>query len=515
MLDKFFGASIHKNIHLLGALVVAIGLPLNKVVMSIGTLLLILNIFLKADFKNYWKRIKSNRLIGLIIALFLFHVIGLLWSEDITYGLKDLRIKLPFIVIPLAFLIFPMSPKRIHWVLFAFLISLTVTSSVNFIWGTVYNSYSILEPREISLFGSHIRYGLLIVFGLSITFIKGIQTKNYCWWIWVLWFLVYTLFSQVLSAYFALSIVVFGLLFYWISRIPRNGLKIPLLLSLSLLLIAIPVGTFQLLKPKKVDLDTTTLPTHTALGNPYTHHLESQLTENGHPILWYICEKELQENWNNRSSIDFDSTDKNGHSIPSTLIRYMASKGLTKDAEGMKALSDKDIHSIEQGIPTIQIANGSSLKRIEELKFEIQLYYFGESPSGNSLFQRLEYWKTGWYIIKHNWLLGVGTGDVQNEFDAAYDELDSPLDAEFRHRAHNQFLTFWISFGIGGVLLFSAIWFLLLKQILTSNDLIGLCFVLIALASFIPEDTLETQQGVTFVALFLGLFGFGRKHLTN
>ena len=230
MLDKFFGASIHKNIHLLGALVVAIGLPLNKVVMSIGTLLLILNVFLKADIKTYWERIKTNRLIQLVIGLFLFHVIALLWSEEITYGLRDLRVKLPFIVIPLTFLLFPLTQKRINWVLFAFLISLTVTSSINFIWGTVYNSYSILEPREISLFGSHIRFGLLIVFGLSITFIKGIQTKKYSWWVWALWFLLYTLFSQVLSAYFALSIVVFGLLYYWISRIPRKNLKIVLLI---------------------------------------------------------------------------------------------------------------------------------------------------------------------------------------------------------------------------------------------------------------------------------------------
>jgi len=39
-----------------------------------------------------------------------------------------------------------------------------------------------------------------------------------------------------------------------------------------------------------------------------------------------------------------------------------------------------------------------------------------------------------------------------------------------------------------------------------NHHLIGLFFILIAVVSFIPEDTLETQTGVTFFALFYGLY---------
>ena len=97
MLDRLFGYPAHTYLHFVGAIIVAIGLPLNKVVMSVGTIWLIANVVLLADYKTYWKKIKENTVIKLIIGLFLFHLIGLLWSEDIGYGLRDIRSKLPFL----------------------------------------------------------------------------------------------------------------------------------------------------------------------------------------------------------------------------------------------------------------------------------------------------------------------------------------------------------------------------------------------------------------------------------
>jgi hypothetical protein len=511
MLDKLFGYPAHKYLHFIGALIVAIGLPLNKVVMSIGTIWLISNVVLKADFKIYWKTIKANTVLWLIIGLFLFHLIGLFWSEDLGYGLRDIRSKLPFLVLPLALIVFPLERLFLKWVLIAFLISLSITSCINFFWGFVLNDTTIIDLRDISLFGSHIRYGLLIVFGVGITLIKGFQEKKYSWWIWTLWFLAYTLITQVLTAYFALGVMIIGLILFGLNKLQNKKLRLLFLSIFSLFILFISVFTFNFLNPEKTTLDIDLLPSHTALGNPYFHHPKNGLTENGQPIMLFINEKELENNWKTRSTYDFHGADDKGHSIKGTLIRYMASKGLTKDEEGMDALTDEDIRWVEQGVPSITIVEGKSLKRIEELKFEIQSYLLGESPSGNSLLQRFEYWKTAWYIIQKNLWFGVGTGDVQNEFDQAYEELNSPLEHEFRHRSHNQFLTFWVSFGIGGLLLFIALWGLLLKQTVSTNNWLALSFVLIALASFIPEDTLETQQGVTFVGFFVGLLGRRNK----
>lgn len=505
MLDRLFGYPAHTYLHFVGALIVAVGLPLNKVVMSVGTIWLISNVVLLADYKTYWEKIKENTIIKLIIGLFLFHLIGLLWSEDIGYGLRDIRSKLPFLTLPLALFLYPLKRIYIKWVLIAFLISLSITSGINVIWGFLINDITTFDVRDISLFGSHIRYGLLIVMGLGITLIKGFQEKNYLWWIWTLWFLIYTIITQVLTAYFALTVMGIGLFYIYCFQLQNKSIKYSLLTLFSTFILIASFLVVQTFKPEKVAIDVTTLPTHTAEGNPYKHYPENGLTENGHPIMLFISEKELKNEWKKRSNRDFYGTDNKGHSLKGTLIRFMASKGLTKDAVGMQALTAEDIQWIEQGVPSIRLVEGKGLKRIEELKFELQSYLLGESPSGNSLLQRFEYWKTAWYIIKNNLWFGVGTGDVQNEFDLAYEALDSPLEQEYRHRSHNQFLTFWVSFGIGGFLFFMALWVLLLKNTLTANNWVALSFVLIALASFIPEDTLETQQGVTFIGFFVGL----------
>lgn len=507
MLDKLFGYPAHKYLHFIGALIVVVGLPLNKVVMSIGAIWLIANVVLEGNYAHYWKNIKQNNVFWLILLMFMFHIVGLFWSDDIGYGLRDIRTKLPFLTLPLALFALPLERHFRKWIYLAFLLSLSITSLINFFWGFIINDSTTIDIREISLFGSHIRYGLLIVFGFGITVVKGCQEKKYTWLIWSLWFLTYTIITQVLTAYFALIVMAVGLIVYRFSKLKNKKLKIILSSSFSSLIILLGFILFNFLIPEKITVDEASLPKFTVQGNPYQHYTENKLTENGHPIMLYISEKELKENWKKRSSYDFYGTDDKGHALKGTLIRYMASKGLTKDAEGISALTDEDIRWIEQGVPSIRITEGKGLKRIDELKFELQRYLLGESPSGNSLLQRFEYWKTAWYIIQNNIWFGVGTGDVQNEFDLAYEALDSPLEKDFRHRSHNQFLTFWVSFGIGGFLVFTALWLLLFKQVVHQGNWLKLCFVLIAIASFIPEDTLETQQGVTFIGFFIGFLG--------
>jgi O-antigen ligase len=86
------------------------------------------------------------------------------------------------------------------------------------------------------------------------------------------------------------------------------------------------------------------------------------------------------------------------------------------------------------------------------------------------------------------------------------------LDESLWNRSHNQFLTFWVSFGIFGLISFLLIWYFSLVQAIQSKNWMSLLFILIALTSFISEDTLETQQGVTFVAFFLGVLPFLRKN---
>jgi len=88
----------------------------------------------------------------------------------------------------------------------------------------------------------------------------------------------------------------------------------------------------------------------------------------------------------------------------------------------------------------------------------------------------------------------------------SYAERHSPLELERRLRPHNMFLTYWLTFGLFGILslifIISYFAFLMLKK----NNILGLVFILIAASSFISEDTLESQAGITFFTFFFCFF---------
>ncbi len=244
----------------------------------------------------------------------------------------------------------------------------------------------------------------------------------------------------------------------------------------------------------------------TRSGNNYHHCFDCVDMENGTPVYIYICEQELKEEWNKRSLLLYDSLDKQGHELKYTLIRYLASKGLRKDAEGVRSLTNEDVAAIENGIANVNYNRmGSLMVRIHKTLAEIRLYQSGKNPSGSSLVQRFEFWRAGWSIFKDHWLIGTGTGDVKKAFQEKYVEINSPLDERWRLRAHNQYLTFALTFGFIGFLYFLITFFYPVIAF-KKRPVIFLVFIAITALSFLNEDTLETQAGVTFVMFFMSLF---------
>ncbi|MFP4366569.1 MAG: O-antigen ligase family protein, partial [Bacteroidales bacterium] len=210
-----------------------------------------------------------------------------------------------------------------------------------------------------------------------------------------------------------------------------------------------------------------------------------------------------------RSSIDFYGQDMQGHEVRHTLIRYLTSRGLDKDAEGVARLTETDILNIERGMANHIYQHKKWLyPRIYQIIWEIDNYRKGGNPSGHSFAQRLEYWKTGFEIIRNNFWFGVGTGDVDISYETQYALGETQLSPQWQLRAHNQLLTFFISFGITGfiIVIYSMIapFFIEKRQ----THILPFIFACIALLSMLTEDTLETQAGATFFALFYALFIF-------
>jgi hypothetical protein len=504
MLDRLFGFKIHDYLQVLGLFILAFGVSMNKVLMSIGTIWLAANLLLKADFTGYWSKWKNNYIFWFVVSVLGLHLIGLLYTENFNYAFRDLNTKLPLFVIPIALVGFPIQKRFFNPILYGFLIALSITSVIN--WSFMVKNEAE-DYRNFSLFGSHIRYSLLIVTGVLVSVYLWMNNKKlgFLFLILIIWFLYYTLISQVFSGYIALFFLLFGVFIFFIKKLQAAWIR-NLIVFFVLGWIAFgSIQAYNYLRPNLAVLNFDNLPERSEHGGLYYHDTTVLWFENGHHIMSNISGDELKELWGTRSTVDFYAELEGGYQLKNILLRYMTSKGLTKDKMGMLQMTDQDIKNVENGLSSVTYTYGTLRRKMAELKSKILHYSIGSDPDGNSLLQRLEHWKAGEAIIKEHWLIGVGTGDVQNVFNHQYLNSDSQLETRNWNRAHNQFMTFWITFGLLGFIIFTCFWFWFLWRNIMRNNLIGIGFGLIAIASFLSEDTIETQQGVTYIALFLGL----------
>ena len=137
------------------------------------------------------------------------------------------------------------------------------------------------------------------------------------------------------------------------------------------------------------------------------------------------------------------------------------------------------------------------------------------NPSGSSSMQRIEYIRASIGIIGHNLIYGVGTGDLEDAFNTQYEEMNTPLERQYRYHAHNQFLGIAVAYGLLGLL-----WFLFALiypgiKLRAFHDYFFNSFFLILIISMLSDDTFETQAGATLFAFFFSLLLFGRKRNTS
>jgi hypothetical protein len=502
MLSRFFGENIHRHLYLLGLIGLAVGIPLNKVVMSVSMMFLGLNFFLEGKFIERWNLLKASKLYWIITGFFAIHFIAFLWSSNMDYALHDIKVKLPlFVITTLIASNDPLNRKELGVILSSFMITALLVSIINFLlYQNWIGDHQYNDIRGMSLFGSHVRFGIIVSMSAAIGlyFLKYARTLRPILFGLIIWFLFYTYYSQVIAGAMTMVGVLICYSFYLLWG-RRKILALSLLAVISVVFIGV---LFWLVKPVNFDpTDKSHLPSVTAEGNPYIHYGRIISPETDQPIYYYYCEKELARDWPKYSEIPFDSLDNKGQSIKITILRYLTAKELTKDADGLSKLNSEDIENIEKGIGTT--ASWGIVARLYGLRFSL---INNENPNSNSLLKRLEHWKAGWGLFKKNWVIGVGTGDVQDSFDSYYIASNSALSEDNRYRAHNMFLTIGLTFGIFGLLLFVVYNFYFLSENLIRKEIIGVLFLCVAILSYLTEDTLETQTGITFCALFYGIF---------
>lgn len=518
---KLTRKQIHEQVYFLALVLLSVSLSLSRYFTSVAQLLLLLNWMLEGRYVEKWRLAAKNRALQVFLLFFLLYLVGLLWTEDFSWGVRYIRIKLPFLLMPVVLVTSEsLGRRKVQWILLFFSLGVLASTLGSMMKLAGWLPGEVNDFRELSLFMNHIRFSMTIVLGLLIA-------CYYLFWgrsdlsraeviyysVSLVWFIFFLVILKSLSGMVITLLLAFFILSRLVWEIRNRVIRFMALLPVIMipLLAVIYLGYavhrfYNFDKLNKKELDTLT-----AEGNPYLNRVGINDVENGHYTWIYVCDQELEREWNRISEIPYrDGITLNGNSIRTTLIRYLTSKGLRKDAEGIGQLSEEEIRAIEQGVANyIYLERFKFYPRIYELIWEIHRYRLGYDPNEKSVVQRYLFLDAGWNIARDHLLYGTGTGDLYRTFEQYYESVDSPLDPEWRKLAHNQYLTFMISFGVPGFLIcvFALVAPLFLAR--RQHSFLAVTFLILTLLSMLSMDTLDRAFGAGLVTFFYSLFLFG------
>lgn len=483
-------------ISLLGILTV--GLCCSKFLISSSVILLgvgTLVAFLASG--RPWHLLKGYGL--LLIILYAMHVVWLINSEDLDYAFNDLRRKLPLLVLPIVFSVNKALVQKHLSTILQLFAAASISCAIVLLIRWFAFDFKNKDFRSFSTFISHIRFSICLVISALIVLNNYLTTKKHGLLnlllsipiVWALWQM------QSISG-FALLFITIPLYLYWKKR-----LSLRIIFSVFALIFIVTGSGFAYHFLSK-DPVSPVLKKQTERGATYSHFPKNTLTENGHRTYLYLAVDEMSTAWEERTGIPGDDTLKSGYMYRDILIRYLTSKNLHKDASGIEALNENDIENIKNGYINVDQKNRNAIqKRWAAITFEIDSYLNGYDIAGHSLTMRLEYFDVALHNFKQEPWFGVGTGDVSQSITDEH-QARNILPEKYQKRAHNQLLTYLMTFGsVGGLIILYLIIIFCMGS--TNLDALGKSIVLLLFLSLFWEDVMETQAGVSAFVFFYTL----------
>ena len=477
---------------------------LSKASISISYAIMGISWLCLGNFNQKWQnsiRFKKFILPYLLIAI--LFLLGLLYTTDFKYAWDNIRVKIPFFVMPLIVFSGPKIPnKHVLFIVLRFVLASFSASLIGYFKNWNLLNDASFDLRKLSPFISHIQLGQAI--SLSVVFIYFLVQQfnhkiKYLLILPVIWFVYFATQANSLTLLLGIVGVGFILSMYYLSK--KNTVWVYGFMVIFLGLIGFAgVKIKQVYDVVFIAKDVhINYPTTSVNGNPY-QAITGNERENGYLVGAQIQLTELQNEWQKRSTIPLDSA-TNNYALHFTLIRFLTSKGLSKDSLGVSMLSDTEVAQIEKGVANVfYLQHKGFLSRIHRSFWEIQSLQNNYYES-SSLSLRFVFWQNGWQIFKNNFWLGVGTGDVKLAYEQIYAQANTyQLPANNQLRAHNQFLTNYLTLGFFGGTIFILAWLYHFKNIWNHlPKLIALSIIWVINMGMFYEDLLETLSAIALV----------------
>ena len=140
-------------------------LPLTVAGANIIDSIIVLIWLLRGTFKEDWKEIKDNKVILAVLGFYLLHIVGLLWTQDLEWGLHILKKETKFLLIPI-FMLF-VRYDHIKYYIYAFLFAMSLTEILSYgVWFEIIPAFKHATVSNPTPFMSHISYNPILAFSI-------------------------------------------------------------------------------------------------------------------------------------------------------------------------------------------------------------------------------------------------------------------------------------------------------------------------------------------------------------
>jgi O-antigen ligase len=138
-----------------------------------------------------------------------------------------------------------------------------------------------------------------------------------------------------------------------------------------------------------------------------------------------------------------------------------------------------------------------------------------DSKGAVSMNGRLERWKVAVDLIKKSPFLGTGSGSEIPLLKESYFEKKMYGPYIFSLNAHNQYLSFFITSGIVGLLIYLGTLGWGLRHSIKNKDVLLFSFIILTIVVSFSEDLLDVNKGIFFYSFFYSFFIRSESILTS
>lgn len=157
-----------KNIEYWLLILFGFSLPLSVAVNNFFALLLVVVWIYKKHYYTTWKLLKESNVLKAVVALFLLHIVGLLWTENLSWGLHMLKKEWVLLLMPI---FMSMTEKKyIKDYITSFLLAMSISELVSYlIWFEIIPPILKASVYDPTPFIHHTSYNPLLAFALYLT----------------------------------------------------------------------------------------------------------------------------------------------------------------------------------------------------------------------------------------------------------------------------------------------------------------------------------------------------------